>query len=90
MPWLAYLRFDDVRTGNDAALVVCSNEQEINEVLQHARAVFGANFRQYATFYSRAMIHPKELPNFPEKLLFREPVEFRKAYPLPDQNQVSG
>ena len=85
MPWLAYLRFVDSLTENDAALVLCSNEQEVNEVLEHARAVFGAYFKHYATFYSRAMIHPEGLPNFPERLLFRKPAEFKKAYPLPNQ-----
>jgi hypothetical protein len=90
MPWLAYLRFDAKLAENDAALVLCPNEADVDEVLQHARAVFGPAFWQYATFISRGILRPKAMPNFPEKLVFHGSGAFKKAYPLATRQQPPG
>src|SRR5262249_42094974 len=35
-----------------------------------AKELFGESFTEYATFYSGRTIRPRQLPNFPEQLIF--------------------
>lgn len=87
--WLAYLRFDTARETR-IAFVRCGNKGETDEALRVAKTVFGPALTEYATFYSGRTIHPKQVPNFPEDLIFSYEAFLRACGVTPGQPGQEG
>jgi hypothetical protein len=87
--WLAYLRFDTARETR-IALVRCDNKAETDEALRVAKGLFGPALTEYATFYAGRTIHPKQVPNFAEELIFTHESFLRACGVTPGQPGPEG